>query len=94
MARGTGWEPGASPSSRALLVSLPPLTPDDTLHIVGAASQGLDIPPQLPHAMDAHGNPYDKAVPIVELTPDAHARFVRMAWPEGRPPAKECLPPA
>ncbi|MGA6200671.1 hypothetical protein [Streptomyces avermitilis] len=44
--------------------------------------------------LDAHGNPYDKAVPIVELTPDARARFLRMAWPEGRPPAKECLPPS
>ncbi|MET7919283.1 hypothetical protein ABZU45_26000 [Streptomyces avermitilis] len=50
VARGTGWEPGASPSSRALLVSLPPLTPDDTLHLVGAASHGLDVPPHLPHA--------------------------------------------
>ncbi|GHK00289.1 hypothetical protein SY2F82_20860 [Streptomyces sp. Y2F8-2] len=44
--------------------------------------------------LDVHGNPYDKAVPIVELTPDGGARFVRIAWPEGRPPAKECLPPA
>ncbi|WP_369234024.1 hypothetical protein AB5J56_19600 [Streptomyces sp. R21] len=50
VARATGWEPDASPSSRALLVSLPPLNPDDTLHIVGAACQGLDMPPQLPHA--------------------------------------------
>jgi hypothetical protein len=29
-ARETGWRPGASPSSRALLLSLPPLTPGDT----------------------------------------------------------------
>ncbi|GAA3053368.1 hypothetical protein [Streptomyces glomeratus] len=50
VARTTGWEPGSSPSSRALLVSLPPLTPDDTLHIVGALCRGLDVPPQLPHA--------------------------------------------
>lgn len=50
VARHTGWEPGTSPSSRALLVALPPLTPDDTLHLVGGASQGLNIPPQLPHA--------------------------------------------
>ncbi|WP_369261160.1 hypothetical protein [Streptomyces sp. R35] len=56
-ARETGWTPGTSPSSRALLVSLPPLTPDDTLHIVdtasdrlGAASGGTVVPPQLPHA--------------------------------------------
>ncbi|MFJ8358607.1 hypothetical protein [Streptomyces sp. NPDC093984] len=50
VARTTGWEPGASPSSRALLVSLPPLKPDDTLHIVGAVCRGVDVPPQLPHA--------------------------------------------
>ncbi|MCW7946106.1 hypothetical protein AAW14_29955 [Streptomyces hygroscopicus] len=43
--------------------------------------------------LDVHGNPYDKAVPIVELTPSDGSRFVRIAWPEGRPPAKECLPP-
>ncbi|MER6129716.1 hypothetical protein ABT173_45610 [Streptomyces sp. NPDC001795] len=30
VARTTGWKAGPSPSSRALLVSLPPLTPDDT----------------------------------------------------------------
>ncbi|MBK3578167.1 hypothetical protein JHN63_31065 [Streptomyces sp. MBT65] len=44
--------------------------------------------------LDVHGNPYDKAVPIVELTPKGAARFVRIAWPEGRPPSKDCLPPA
>ncbi|MEV0907279.1 hypothetical protein [Streptomyces hokutonensis] len=44
--------------------------------------------------LDVHGNPYDKAVPIVELTPKGAARFVKLAWPEGRPPSKECLPPA
>ncbi|MFG2882081.1 ABC transporter substrate-binding protein [Streptomyces sp. NPDC048297] len=44
--------------------------------------------------LDAHGNPYDKAVPIVELTPEGGSRFVRIAWPEGRPPTKECLPPS
>ncbi|QIY63997.1 MULTISPECIES: hypothetical protein [unclassified Streptomyces] len=48
--RHTGWEPGTSPSSRALLVSLPPLTPDDTLHLLGGTAQGLDVPPHLPHA--------------------------------------------
>ncbi|MFE2964012.1 hypothetical protein ACFXKC_10120 [Streptomyces sp. NPDC059340] len=50
VARNTDWEPGTSPSSRALLVALPPLTPDDTLHLVGGVSQGLALPPQLPHA--------------------------------------------
>lgn len=55
-ARETGWTPGTSPSSRALLVSLPPLTPDDTLHIVDTAAAGpgpaglVVVPPQLPHA--------------------------------------------
>ncbi|MFE1312223.1 hypothetical protein [Streptomyces sp. NPDC058755] len=44
--------------------------------------------------LDVHGNPYDKAVPIVELTPEGDSRFVRIAWPEGRPPTKECLPPS
>lgn len=44
--------------------------------------------------LDVHGNPYDKAVPIVELHPDGGAVFVRIAWPEGKPPQKECLPPS
>lgn len=44
--------------------------------------------------LDKHGNPYDKAVPIVEVTPEGRARFVTLAWPDGKPPAKECLPPA
>ncbi|MET7569522.1 hypothetical protein ABZT04_13620 [Streptomyces sp. NPDC005492] len=44
--------------------------------------------------LDVHGNPYDKAVPIVELTPRKGTRFVKIAWPEGRPPSKGCLPPA
>jgi ABC-type branched-subunit amino acid transport system substrate-binding protein len=44
--------------------------------------------------LDVHGNPYDKAVPIVELTPQGRARFVEIAWPEGKPPGKNCLPPS
>ncbi|MFI5689613.1 hypothetical protein [Streptomyces sp. NPDC051636] len=44
--------------------------------------------------LDAHGNPYDKAVPIVELVPEGGSRFVKIAWPEGKPPGKECLPPS
>ena len=44
--------------------------------------------------LDAHGNPYDKAVPIVELTPQGGTRFVRIAWPQGKPPGKACLPPS
>ncbi|MFF0140036.1 hypothetical protein ACFYRN_26710 [Streptomyces sp. NPDC005227] len=56
-ARESGWRPGTSPSSRALLVALPPLTPDDTLHIMDTASGGSGatggpdgLPAQLPHA--------------------------------------------
>ncbi|WP_037674520.1 hypothetical protein [Streptomyces griseus] len=44
--------------------------------------------------LDVHGNPYDKAVPIVELTAQGGSRFVKIAWPEGKPPGKECLPPS
>ncbi|MFE8942227.1 ABC transporter substrate-binding protein [Streptomyces sp. NPDC007872] len=43
--------------------------------------------------LDNYGNPYDKAVPIVELAPDGSQRFVQIAWPEGRPPESPCLPP-
>ncbi|MFC8916782.1 ABC transporter substrate-binding protein [Streptomyces sp. NPDC047821] len=42
--------------------------------------------------LDNHGNPYNKAVPVVELTRDT-PRFVRMAWPDGGPPSAECMPP-
>jgi hypothetical protein len=45
--------------------------------------------------LDNHGNPYNKAVPVVELAPeDAVQRFVAIAWPEGGPPDPKCLPPA
>ncbi len=60
LARRTDWTPDAgAPSSRALLVPLPPLSPDDTLHIVGAACGELPVPPQLPHAVHrlTGGNP-------------------------------------
>ena len=55
VARRSEWTPDpAVPSSRALLVALPPLTPDDTLHLVGAPAA-----PQLPHALHrlTGGNP-------------------------------------
>ncbi|MDT9681609.1 hypothetical protein RND61_05890 [Streptomyces sp. TRM76323] len=35
--------------------------------------------------LDNHGNPYNKAVPVVQLTRST-PRFVAMAWPEGGPP--------
>ncbi|MFJ6704724.1 MULTISPECIES: hypothetical protein [unclassified Streptomyces] len=44
--------------------------------------------------LDVHGNPYDKAVPIVELRPEGGSRFVTLAWPEGKPPGGACLPPS
>ncbi|MBD0709144.1 MULTISPECIES: hypothetical protein [unclassified Streptomyces] len=43
--------------------------------------------------LDNYGNPYNKAVPIVELAQDGSQRFVQMAWPEGKPPTGTCLPP-
>ncbi|MEU8523241.1 hypothetical protein [Streptomyces sp. NBC_01216] len=43
--------------------------------------------------LDNYGNPFDKAVPIVELAQDGTQKFVRIAWPEGHPPAAPCLPP-
>ncbi|MER7535951.1 hypothetical protein ABTX77_14355 [Streptomyces sp. NPDC097704] len=43
--------------------------------------------------LDNYGNPYNKAVPIVELAQDGSPRFVQTAWPEGRPPTSTCLPP-
>jgi hypothetical protein len=37
----------------------------------------------------------DQTTPrIAELTPQGGSRFVRIAWPKGKPPAMECLPPA
>ncbi|MFF4489642.1 hypothetical protein ACFY0F_24615 [Streptomyces sp. NPDC001544] len=60
VARRSGWTPDAAvPSSRALLVSLPALSPDDTLHIVGAVCDETPVPPQLPHATHrlTGGNP-------------------------------------
>lgn len=60
VARRSEWTPDpAVPSSRALVVSLPPLSPDDTLHIVGAVCGEIPVPPQLPHATHrlTGGNP-------------------------------------
>ncbi|WP_217235315.1 hypothetical protein [Streptomyces sp. AC555_RSS877] len=60
VARRGDWAPDpAAPSSRALLVALPPLSPDDTLHLVGAACAQAAVPPQLPYAIHrlTGGNP-------------------------------------
>ncbi|MGW4562694.1 hypothetical protein ACWEN3_09890 [Streptomyces sp. NPDC004561] len=57
--RRTGWAPDAAPSSRALLVALPPLSADDTLHIVGAVCADTPVPSHLPAAVHrlTGGNP-------------------------------------
>ncbi|MGW0466411.1 hypothetical protein ACWDX6_14185 [Streptomyces sp. NPDC003027] len=43
--------------------------------------------------LDNFGNPFNKAIPIVELAPDGTQKFVQIAWPEGRAPTDDCLPP-
>jgi hypothetical protein len=60
VARRSEWAPDpAAWSSRALLVSLPRLGPDDTLHLVGAACAGTPAPARLPPATHrlTGGNP-------------------------------------
>ncbi|MDH6579363.1 hypothetical protein [Kitasatospora sp. MAP5-34] len=43
--------------------------------------------------LDNYGNPYDKAVAVVELDPqDKSIKFDGLAWPEGSPPNQECTP--
>ncbi|MGW3648984.1 hypothetical protein [Streptomyces sp. NPDC000878] len=51
-AQRTRWTPADTAASRALLVSLPPLSSDDTLHIVDAVCTGtaVPVPPELPPA--------------------------------------------
>jgi ABC-type branched-subunit amino acid transport system substrate-binding protein len=46
--------------------------------------------------LDNYGNPYDKAVSVVELDPRTRTvDFVGHAWPRnGKPPAKDCTAPA
>ncbi|MDQ1037981.1 hypothetical protein QFZ75_004397 [Streptomyces sp. V3I8] len=64
LARASGWEPGGTASSRALLVPLPPLSPDDCARVVETACRGLAVPSRLPRA--AHrltaGNPLGTAL--------------------------------
>ncbi|MFG2607248.1 hypothetical protein ACGFT2_27440 [Streptomyces sp. NPDC048514] len=59
VARRCDWTPDAAPSSRALAVALPPLSADDTLHIVGAVCAEVPVPPRLPPAVHrlTGGNP-------------------------------------
>ncbi|MFF7974586.1 hypothetical protein [Streptomyces sp. NPDC007905] len=58
-----------------------------------ALIKGLPYEPQ-PFTPPADRSREGKAVPIVELTPEGGSRFVRIAWPEGKPPAEEGLPPS
>lgn len=44
--------------------------------------------------LDNYGNPQNKAVPIVELSGDGRPSFVKIAWPEGKPPPNDCVPTA
>ncbi len=59
MARVSGSAGLPSASVGALAVPLPPLSPDDTLHITGAICDDFAYPPQLPHAVHrlTGGNP-------------------------------------
>ncbi|MEU6505243.1 hypothetical protein [Streptomyces sp. NPDC046942] len=60
VARRTDWTPDAAAwSSHALLVALPPLSADDTLHLVGSVCADVPVPPHLPHAVHrlTGGNP-------------------------------------
>ncbi|MFF3244620.1 hypothetical protein ACFYWY_12995 [Streptomyces sp. NPDC002870] len=45
--------------------------------------------------LDNYGNPYNKAVSVVELAPDipGRIRFVGLAWPTGKPTPKDCTAP-
>ncbi|WP_405973498.1 hypothetical protein OG496_32765 [Streptomyces sp. NBC_00988] len=58
VARASGWVPGASPSSRALLVTLPALTPEEARRVIADVcatdadgSTRVEVPPQLPYAI-------------------------------------------
>jgi hypothetical protein len=43
--------------------------------------------------LDNGGNPYDKAVPIVQYQASGAPRFITLAWPTGSPPAETCTAP-
>lgn len=41
--------------------------------------------------LDNHGNPYNKAVSVVQLNPATRSLdFVGLAWPQNKPPAADC----
>ncbi|WP_043686270.1 hypothetical protein [Streptomyces xylophagus] len=69
VARASGWVPGASPSSHALLVTLPPLTPEETRRVIADMcvtddATRIEVPPQLPYAIHrlTAGSPLGAAV--------------------------------
>ncbi|MEV6398431.1 hypothetical protein AB0M39_27250 [Streptomyces sp. NPDC051907] len=41
--------------------------------------------------LDNRGNPRNKAVPIVRLPADGNPVFEQFAWPEQKPPSKDCV---
>lgn len=69
VARASGWVPGASPSSRALLVTLPPLSPEEARRVIADMcvtedATRVEVPPQLPYAIHrlTAGSPLGAAV--------------------------------
>ncbi|MFI6247204.1 hypothetical protein [Streptomyces sp. NPDC051016] len=92
--RRSEWTPDAAvPSSRALLVALPPLSPDDTLHLVAAPAA-----PQLPHAVHrlTGGNPLGIALLAESAAqhPDRAGTLGELLTAEVRPAADGPAAPA
>jgi ABC-type branched-subunit amino acid transport system substrate-binding protein len=44
-------------------------------------------------SLDNHGNPDNKAIPILEIKPDGAIAFVQLAWPKDVPPDSSQSPP-
>ncbi|MCC9708968.1 hypothetical protein E4N62_29210 [Streptomyces sp. MNU76] len=61
---GNGWAPGGTPSSHALLVSLPPLSADDTRDVIEGACPRQPVPAHLPSLVHrlTGGNPLGTAL--------------------------------
>jgi ABC-type branched-subunit amino acid transport system substrate-binding protein len=55
------------------------------VHLVHGASGWI--------CLDNGGNPYDKAVPIVQYQVNGNPRFITLVWPTGSPPATTCTAP-
>ena len=70
-------------------------TTENQLKAVGRAWPSVQGPRKVHGAsgwicLDGHGNPSDKAVPIVQLDADQKPKFIQLAWPLGRPPHDNC----